>query len=406
VLVKWFPDRRGLATGLAAAGFAAGAVIGAPVAGALVVSVGVLPTFALIGAASLVVVGGAALLMQPPPPGYQPIGWQPPAMARDAADDYTLGEALRTPQWYAFWAQIFLKGSVGLALVSQAAPMAEEITGISAALAAALVGAVSLGNMAGRFCWACLSDAIGRRVVFAAIFLVEATAFFLLPYATDAVTFGALAFLVVFSFGGGLGAMPAMAADYFGPTHVGSIFGLILTASGVGSALGPLAMAWSLQATGGYGSALWLLIHRPVRARSAPVVATALSRAQGIGWRSQRRHRRGVASYAALPRPSSAPMISGEAAPTQGCEGMLLAASRTLPPSSSTTAKGQIAFPTERTQLSPGTPRPGTTVRHDRTRYVHSVTPCDHILAAVYHFRPSRPRGTTLRARASLISGR
>ena len=232
--------------------------------------------------------GGAALVMQPPPPGYQPIGWQPLTRVRDAADDYSVGEAIRTPQWYALWAQIFLSGSVGLALVSQAAPMAQEITGISAAVAAALLGVVSLGNMTGRFCWACLSDAIGRRAVFAAIFIVEAMAFFLLPYATDPAIFGALACLVVFSFGGGLGAMPALAADYFGPTHVGSIFGLILTTSGFGSVLGPLVMAWSYQATGAYGSALWLLgalalagtaipllIRPPLRARPAPALATA-----------------------------------------------------------------------------------------------------------------------------------
>jgi len=288
VLVKWFPDRRGLATGLAAAGFAAGAVVGAPVLETFIASIGVLWTFGVIGGSSLVVVGGAAVLLPPPPPGYRPSGWRPSATVRDATEDYTLGEALRTPQWYALWAQIFLSGAVGLALVSQAAPMAQEITGIGSAVAAALIGGVALGNLVGRFCWACLSDAVGRRAVFTAIFLVEGIAFFLLPYATEPATFGAVAFLVLFSFGGGLGAMPAFAADYFGPTHVGAIFGLILTASGLGSVLGPLLMAWSYQATGGYGQALWLLgamalaataipllIRPPVRAESAPALATA-----------------------------------------------------------------------------------------------------------------------------------
>jgi len=248
----------------------------------------VLWTFGVIGGSSLVVVGGAAVLLPPPPPGYRPSGWRPSATVRDATEDYTLGEALRTPQWYALWAQIFLSGAVGLALVSQAAPMAQEITGIGSAVAAALIGGVALGNLVGRFCWACLSDAVGRRAVFTAIFLVEGIAFFLLPYATEPATFGAVAFLVLFSFGGGLGAMPAFAADYFGPTHVGAIFGLILTASGLGSVLGPLLMAWSYQATGGYGQALWLLgamalaataipllIRPPVRAESAPALATA-----------------------------------------------------------------------------------------------------------------------------------
>jgi MFS transporter, OFA family, oxalate/formate antiporter len=216
VLVKWFPDRRGLATGLAAAGFAAGAVVGAPVLETCIGSIGVLWTFAVIGGSSLVVVGGAAILLPSPPPGYRPSGWQPSATPRDAAEDYTLGEALRTPQWYALWAQIFLSGAVGLALVSQAAPMAQEITGIGSAAAAALIGGVALGNLIGRFCWACLSDAVGRRAVFTAIVLVEGIACFLLPYATEPATFGAVAFLVLFSFGGGLGAMPAFAADFLG----------------------------------------------------------------------------------------------------------------------------------------------------------------------------------------------
>ena len=271
VLVKWFPDRRGLVTGLAAAGFAAGAVVGAPVLEALIASVGVLWTFTLIGGASLAVVAGAALLLPLPPPDFQTIGWKSATALRDGADDFTLGQALRTPQWYALWAQIFLSGAVGLALVSQAAPMAVEITGIGATAAAALIGAVSLGNLTGRFCWACLSDTFGRRTVFTAIFLTEGVAFLLLPYAHEPALFGALAFLVVFSFGGGLGAMPAFAAEYFGPTHVGSIFGLILTASGFGSVLGPLLMASSYEATGGYGPALWLLGAMALAATAIPL---------------------------------------------------------------------------------------------------------------------------------------
>ncbi len=128
-----------------------------------------------------------------------------------------------------------------------------------APIAAGLVGAISLGNMIGRFGWSWLSDGIGRRAVFVAIFLLEAAALFMLPAAGDAITFTALAFLVALCFGGRLGAMPAFTADYFGSKHVGAIFGLLLAGSGPGSVLRPLLLATSVEATGGYGSALWLL---------------------------------------------------------------------------------------------------------------------------------------------------
>ena len=216
VLVKWFPDRRGLATGLAAAGFAAGAVLGAPVGSTRRVGRSAADVRADRGDVARRGrrrgLGDAAASAGVPADRLAAAH-----RVRDAADDYTVGEAIRTPQWYALWAQIFLSGSVGLALVSQAAPMAQEITGISAAVAAALIGVVSLGNMAGRFCWACLSDAsaavpCSRRSSSSRRWRSSCS-----RTRPDPAIFGALACLVVFSFGGGLGAMPALAADYFGP---------------------------------------------------------------------------------------------------------------------------------------------------------------------------------------------
>ena len=112
--------------------------------------------------------------MQNPPAGYRPAGWQPTAAqtAQRAARDLTLGEALRTWQWYALWALLFLNVSAGISIISQAAPMAQEITGVSALAAAGMVGVISIANGAGRFLWAWLSDYIGRRWVFLAMFLL------------------------------------------------------------------------------------------------------------------------------------------------------------------------------------------------------------------------------------------
>src|SRR5713226_2230461 len=174
-LIKWFPDKRGMITGLAVAGFGAGALVTAPVAQRLIPSVGLPTTFAILGAAYLVLVTGAALFMKNPPDGYRPAGWQPPAQqTARAARDFTLGEALRTWQWYALWAILFLNTSAGISIISQASPMAQEITHATAAAAAGLVGLISIANGSGRLLWAWLSDFLGRRQVFLIMFFLQA----------------------------------------------------------------------------------------------------------------------------------------------------------------------------------------------------------------------------------------
>src|SRR4051794_25340370 len=167
VLVKWFPDRRGFITGVAVAGFGAGALVTAPVATALIQRVGVLQTFAILGIAYFVLVVGAASFMRNPPEGYRPAGRTPTQaqVAHRSAVDYALGQALRTWQWYALWVLLFLNVNAGISILSQAAPMAREITGVDALTAAGMVGIISIANGAGRFLWAWLSDFIGRKWV-------------------------------------------------------------------------------------------------------------------------------------------------------------------------------------------------------------------------------------------------
>jgi predicted MFS family arabinose efflux permease len=212
-LVKWFPDKRGMITGIAVAGFGGGALVTAPIATRLIESRGVLPTFAILGVIYLIMVAGAALLMRNPPEGYRPPGWEPSEAqkAQRSARDYTVLESLGTWQWYALWALLFLNVTAGIAIISQAAPMAEEITGVSALTAAGLVGIISIANGSGRFLWAWLSDFIGRKWVFLTMFLIQAVVFFLLPRATTFGLFAALAFIVLLCYGGGFGTMPAFA---------------------------------------------------------------------------------------------------------------------------------------------------------------------------------------------------
>ena len=286
VLVKWFPERRGFITGVAVAGFGAGALVTAPVATRLITQVGVLTTFAYLGIAYFILVVAAGWFMVNPPAGYRPEGWNPTAAQQAAARDYTLGEALRTWHWYALWAVLFLNVSAGISIISQAAPMAEEMTGVTAAQAAAMVGIISIANGSGRFLWAWLSDSIGRRWVFLAMFLLQALLFFVIPRFSGFGLFTTVAFIILLCYGGGFGTMPAFCADYFGSRDVGSIYGLMLTAWGFGSALGPLLIANIRQSTGHYTQALYiiagimlvsavipLMLHPPAKQRGGVLAA-------------------------------------------------------------------------------------------------------------------------------------
>ena len=202
-LVKWFPDRRGFITGLAVAGFGAGALVTAPVAATLIQQVGVLHTLAILGIAYLVMVVAGASLMQNPPEGWVPEGWQPLAkkQAQWTTREFTLQDALGTWEWYILWAILFLNVTAGITIISQAAPMAKEISGVPPLVAAGMVGIISIANGAGRLLWAWLSDAIGRRNVFLIMFLVQAGLFFLMPSQREFAILVALCFIVLSCYG-------------------------------------------------------------------------------------------------------------------------------------------------------------------------------------------------------------
>ncbi|HYV12988.1 MAG TPA: OFA family MFS transporter [Pyrinomonadaceae bacterium] len=254
VLVKWFPDRRGLIAGIAVGGFGAGALITAPVATYLIKSVGVLDTFAYLGAAYLIVTVVTAFFMQNPPEGWRPGGWTPPAsqILQRAGGDYTLSGALRTWQWYALWLLLFLNTFAGISVISQEAPIFQELVGVTAVVAASMVGVASIGNAVGRVFWAWVSDLITRRATFLVMFLLQVLLFWLLARANMVAGMTVLTFVVLMCYGGGFGTMPAFAADYFGSKNVGPIYGLMLTAWGTASAVGPLLIAYLRQSTGAY----------------------------------------------------------------------------------------------------------------------------------------------------------
>ncbi len=229
-LIKWFPDKRGMITGLAVAGFGAGALITAPVAQRLISSLGVSQTFTILGFFYFIAVSGSAIFMRNPPDGYCPAGWEPPLRQQQqhSGQDYSLGEALKTWQWYGLWAILFLNTVAGISLISQTSPLAQEVTHVSAVAAAGLVGIISIANGAGRFLWAWFSDFVGRTRGFQVMFLAQTIIFFLLSRVHSFGGLAFLAFIVLLCYGGGFGTMPAFAADFFGPRNVGSIYGLML----------------------------------------------------------------------------------------------------------------------------------------------------------------------------------
>jgi OFA family oxalate/formate antiporter-like MFS transporter len=271
-LVKWFPDRRGLVLGATSGGFGVGALMTSPAAAKLISTVGVLPTFRILGVAYAVATVGAGVFMRLPPgqlaasapagtasrPSSPPRGVERRRTPR-IQRHYTLGGALRTWQWYALWGLLFLNVTSGISLLSQAAPMAQEVTGASTMVAAGLVGMLAVTNTIGRFAWGSLSDVLGRRWVFFIMFLLQALTLFVLPSVTSFGVFTTLCCLVLFCFGGGFGTMPAFVADYFGSKHVGSIYGLLLTAWGFAGWLGPMVVASMRQSTGRYGPGLRVL---------------------------------------------------------------------------------------------------------------------------------------------------
>jgi len=258
-LVRWFPDKRGMITGIAVAGFGAGALITAPIAQRLIAAVGVSSTFMILGIAYFAIIMLAASVMKNPPEGYTPPGFQPSSVRGSTAQDFTLRQALRTRQWYGLWLTLFLNSAAGIAIISQASPMAQEISRVNAATAAGLVGIISIANGFGRFAWAWFSDLIGRKAVFLTMFLLQAAAFLLLSHVSGFASLAVLAFMILLCYGGGFGTMPAFATDYFGAKDIGSIYGLMLTAWGAAGVVGPTLIAQVRQATGQYQGALRIM---------------------------------------------------------------------------------------------------------------------------------------------------
>jgi OFA family oxalate/formate antiporter-like MFS transporter len=247
MLQKWFPDRRGLITGLAVGGFGFGAVVTAPIAQALIGRNPDVPTSAFLplGIAYLIFSVLGAFFFRNPPAGYSVPGYVPATSGKvvDSGRDYTQAEAIRTWQWYALAAILTLAVTAGIALISQAAASFSDIAGYTALAAASAVGFLGLFNGGGRIFWAAISERLGRMPTFITILALEGVCLLLIPHVHNGALFFILAAIVYLCYGGAFGTMPATAGDFFGVKYAGGIYGLMLVGWSIGGVVGPLIAA-------------------------------------------------------------------------------------------------------------------------------------------------------------------
>ena len=260
-LVKWFPDRRGMATGMAIMGFGGGAMIGAPLSTILMgyfkdgSGPGVWQTFLVLAAIYLVFMLAGSFGYRVPPANWQPEGWSGAATKRTsmAAGHVHLNRAWKAPQFWLIWTVLLLNVSAGIGVLSVASPMLQQLFKATPAAAAGFVGLLSLFNIAGRFFWASASDGLGRKATYAIFFSLGIVLYAAAPWAAHT---GNKALFVVFCcvilsmYGGGFATVPAYLADVFGTQFVGAIHGRLLTAWSTAGVLGPILVSTiSQQAT-------------------------------------------------------------------------------------------------------------------------------------------------------------
>jgi OFA family oxalate/formate antiporter-like MFS transporter len=251
-LIRWFPDHRGLITGLSVMGFGLGAFFIGKIVPGLINSMGVANAFISLGVVYLIANTLAALQLKNPPAGWLPDGFVPSTKTVSAADSFSWTEAKKTPQWYMIWTMLFLNVSAGMGLLSKLSPMAQDVFRIArnvtdpaelAVLGGGVLATASIFNGLGRLFWASMSDKIGRKNVFLAMFATQAALYFYLPSVTSPLIFTICACYLLACLGGGFAVMPAFAADSFGPTYIGRVYGFVLTAWGAAGVVGGLVFA-------------------------------------------------------------------------------------------------------------------------------------------------------------------
>jgi len=262
-LVKWFPDRRGLATGMAVMGFGAGSLIAAPVITGLIKTVGLSNTFFILGAIYFTLMMSGALYIVRPPENWVPFSKsmkksKKPAKVLQSLQQLTAKEAIRTNRFWLLWVMMFINISNGIMLISAASPFAQSTVGMTATAAATMVGIMGLFNGGGRIGWSAFSDFMGRSNVFLMFFGVQFIVMLTLPNVTNALLLQILLFVVISMYGGSFALLPAFVSDLFGTKELGAIHGLLLTSWSCAGVFGPLLVAFINDITGSYNAAFYI----------------------------------------------------------------------------------------------------------------------------------------------------
>ena len=257
-LVKWFPNNRGLATGLAIMGFGFASLIAGPVMQLLIAKYGLINNFIILGCVYMVIMTASSLYLEPPKvPAVTEVKAKLASLPENNQAQYTVNEAMKTWHFYALWWIFFTNITCGIGLLAVASPMAQEVIQMTPLAAASMVGIIGLLNGLGRIVWSTISDYIGRRNTYIMFFLLEIVAFYILASVTDSFLFQALIFLIITCYGGGFSCMPAYLSDLFGTKQLSAIHGRILTAWGLAGIAGPLLLSWIKETTNSYSITLY-----------------------------------------------------------------------------------------------------------------------------------------------------
>lgn len=257
-LVNWFYDRPGLATGLAIMGFGFASAVAGPLINFLIEHNGLINTFFILGALYFLIIIISSLCIKPAPFSQSQNNADAQENYHSRKKQYSVKEAVRTWQFYALWFMLFINITCGIALVSVASPLLQETTGVSAVLAASIVGIMGIFNGGGRLFWATISDYLGRDVVYTLFFILEIIAMLLLGTMTHTLLFQILLFIVMTCYGGGFSCIPAYLSDVYGTKQLSAIHGRILTAWAMAGIAGPAIIAWSKSITSSYQNTMFI----------------------------------------------------------------------------------------------------------------------------------------------------
>lgn len=258
-LVNWFYDRRGLATGLAIMGFGFASAIAGPLILIFIEAVGLVSTFFVMGIVYFCVIMLSAFMIRPAPEEFIAAA-QVDKKSEKAIKQYSSKEAIRTWKFYALWVMLFINITCGLAIISVASPLMQEVTGTTAVIAAATVGFMGIANGLGRFFWATISDYVGRPIVYIIFFALQIVVMLVLYSSTSILLYQILFCLVMTCYGGGFSCIPAYLSDVFGTKQLSSIHGRVLTAWACAGIAGPVLTVWAKSITGNYQTALLIFV--------------------------------------------------------------------------------------------------------------------------------------------------